>query len=185
MPKKLPKGFDLDTQRRFLTFINDARHPHDLAIRAKAPEKQVLRVRRPRAENLNAGPGDKKVVVKPAVDEKIARKIIDARDARSPLYGFANVEQLLEIADININNWWRDWICLWFGTSRFGSWQEQNYLSTVKVVQAALVHTPDDDHKGRVLLIEQVFGDDHPDEEDYSRTPLWKPECVPATTTRR
>jgi len=53
MSKKQPKQLDLETQRRFLKFINDAQHPRDLAIPIKALEKNVLRVRRPRGDNLN------------------------------------------------------------------------------------------------------------------------------------
>lgn len=180
MSKILPKQLDLETQRRFLKFINDAQHPHDLAIPAKALEKQVLRVRRPRGENINVKPDGKDEDVKLAMDEKMARKIIDARNECSPVYGFFNISQMLEFVDFDFNDWWQDWICILLGFSRNGSWQQLNYQSTVKVAQAVLVHTPDDDHKGRVLLIEQVFGDDptahNLNEEPYSRTPLWKPE---------
>ncbi|VAW93510.1 hypothetical protein MNBD_GAMMA21-1907 [hydrothermal vent metagenome] len=175
MSKKQPKQLDLETQRRFLKFINDAQHPRDLAIPIKALEKNVLRVRRPREDNLNINQEGKDEDVKLAMDEKMARKIIDARNECSPVYGFLNIEQMFEIIDFNFNDWWFNWICILLGFSRNGSWQKLDYQSTVKVAQAALMHTPDDDHKGRVLLIEQVFGNTS-HEADYSRTPLWKPE---------
>ena len=183
MAKKNIIQYEIETQRRFLKFINDAQHPHDLAIPVKALEKKVLRVRRPRGANINDEPCGEDVAVQLVMDEKIARKIIDARNECSPVYGFLNIQQMLEIVDFNFDDWWRDWICILLGRARKGSWQQLSYESCVKVAQAALVHTPDDDHKGRVLLIEQVFGDgdDNPtshnlNEEPYSRTPLWKPE---------
>ena len=182
MSKKQPKQLDLETQRRFLKFINDAQHPSDLAIPINVLEKDVLRVRRPSGEGINIDPDGKDEDVKLAMDEKMAGKIIDARNECSPVYGFLNIEQMFEIVDINFFDWWQDWICILLGFSRNGSWQELNYPSCVKVAQAALVHTPDDDHKGRVLLIEQVFGDEptwhNLNEEPYSRTPLWKPEST-------
>ena len=59
--------------------------------------------------------------------------------------------------------------------SRYGSWAQLDYDTTVNVAQAVLVHTPDDNQEGRVLLIEQVFGDSS-HEAPYTKTPLWKPE---------
>ena len=76
---------------------------------------------------------------------------------------------------LDIGHWWQDWICLNFGVSRYGSWAQLDYDTTVNVAQAVLVHTPDDNQEGRVLLIEQVFGDSS-HEAPYTKTPLWKPE---------
>jgi len=164
MTKKNISQYEIETQRRFLKFINDAQSPHDLTIPIKALEKKILRERRPRVESY-----DEDVAVQLMMDEKSAKKIIDARNEMSPVYGFLNIKQMLDIPNLEFNNGWQGWICRFFGVARFGSWQQLNYQSTVKVAQAALVHTPDDNHKGRVILIEQVFGNTlH--EEDYGRT---------------
>lgn len=176
MTKKAKIQYDIKTQRRFLKFINDAQHPRDLAIPITTLEKNVLRIRHRVGAKNNVRTCHKEGDIALIMDVKIAQKLIDARNELNPVYGFQSIQQMVAIINFDISDWWLNWICPLFGTARNGSWKQLDYCSIIKVAQAALVHTPDDNHKGRVLLIEQVFGDNHPDEETYSRTPLWKPE---------
>ena len=171
MAKKKAMHYEVGTHRRFLAFVNAAQHPHDLIDPSSLPPKQVLRQRGPRAVK----PDQPKLLI----DEKMATRIVAVRNERSPLYGFAHIEQFRDWFDIDIGNWWDDWICRFFGTARYGAWERLDFDTPVSVAQAALVHTPDDDHNGRVLLIEQEHGD-QPGDPPYSRTPLWKPEGTAA-----
>jgi len=173
--KKNVIQYDVDTHRRFLAFLNAAQHPLDLIAPNIPPCNTILRTRIALAVN-NLQP-------QRLIDEKLAQRIIDVRNERSPIIGFTHIEQIRDWFEIDIFDWWNNWICVFFGTARFGAWQRLNYDTCINVAQAALVHTPDDDHYGRVLLIEQVFGDGeinpsghNLNEEDYSRTPLWKPQ---------
>jgi len=170
MGKKNIIQYEISTQRRFLSFINAAQHPHDL-IEPCLRSKQILRECVPRATK----PAQPKLLI----DEKVAKRIIEVRNERSPLYGFAHIEQLRDWLEIDIVDWWVDRICPLFGQARFGSWERLDYDTDINVAQVALVHTPDDDHKGRVILIEQVFGKTS-HEPPYGRTPLWKPEGTTA-----
>ncbi len=182
MSKKSPKHPDVETQRRLLRFLNEARHPVDLSRHEEPPGKNVLRERLPLAlkrKRKLAQEGEQKTgaenAIKPLIDEKTARKILDVRNERSPLYGFADLRQFNDWLDLDISDLLGDWICWRFGRARYGAWEQLDYETPVNVAQSALVHTPDDGHKGRVILIEQVFGDTS-HEPPYGRTPLWKPE---------
>ena len=171
MTKKSDTRYEVATHRRFLSFLNAAQHPHDLIESGLLRPKDVLRQRGPHPVDPDQPQS--------LIDEAIAQRIVAVRNERSPLYGFAHIDQLRDWLDIDIGAWWNGWICLLFGVARYGSWERLAFDTPVNVAQAALLHTPDDDHNGRVILIEQVFGDTS-HETPYSRTPLWKPEGTAA-----
>jgi len=166
--KKKTSEIDVKVHKRFLQFINDARSPMDLIVAPELPTKQLLR-------NIDAHerPLDDKRR-DPIIGKKDAKQIIAARDQRSPLYGFFHIDDIRKIIDVNLDKWLVDWIVPWFGPATRGRWEDTGYDTPVRVAHAALVHTPDDHHNGRVLIIEQGFG-------NVSRTPLWKPEATSHT----
>ncbi len=130
MSKKSPKHPDVETQRRLLRFLNEARHPVDLSRHEEPPGKNVLRERLPLAlkrKRKLAQEGEQKAgaenAIKPLIDEKTARKILDVRNERSLLYGFADLRQFNDWLDPDISDLLGDWICWRFGRARYGAWE--------------------------------------------------------------
>ncbi len=123
--------YEVATHRRFLSFLNAAQHPHDLIESGLLRPKDVLRQRGPHPVDPDQPQS--------LIDEAIAQRIVAVRNERSPLYGFAHIDQLRDWLDIDIGAWWNGWICLLFGVARYGSWERLAFDTPVNVAQAALL----------------------------------------------
>ena len=165
-PKVRP--IDPKVHRRILRFLNAARRPEDLMAR-------------PDAGGGEAGEHGHGLAVKDGnhnhghlMEIELAKRVFEERQRISPLYGYQHIEQLLHIEGPR----WAEIIEVFtfsFGRAVYGKW-EILYSTPVPVAHAALLHTPDDMHAGRVLFLERAH---------YAQTwqtPLWNPEESDPTT---
>lgn len=154
------RQIDPKAHRRFLRFLNDARSPDQLRAPPRIDEGEP-----------DEPPPAVREKIEPLMDADTAKRLFEARDEFSPVYGFAHVRDLLAL----------DWIdpAMFghifpiFGPATYGRWDEL-YDTPVTVAHAALVHTQDDNHAGRVIFIQLAH---------YTptwQTPLWKPEATSA-----
>ncbi len=163
--KKSPvPAIEKNVHRRTLSFLNNAKRPHDLAVLPRN-EVQVLldpehRRKRPfRHDPLVRPPGDE------LCSRQIAERVLDLRDTRFPR-GFASVHDLQTL----LHDAWQDFLrrlLEWFRGRNYGSWSEPYELEDddghLSVVHAAVLNT------GDVLMIEHACHD------GISKTPLWDP----------
>jgi len=157
-------GINSETRQRVLRFLNSATTAESIAGR-EPQDGPVL-------DNPDRGYSGSRTGYDIGIT--VAHRIIDKRlTLGAP--GFINLSQLSNIDGFGHDKF-NDLIYS-FSEASFGKWGEVDYITPgalvpVSVAQAALVHTPDDDDNGRVLLIERtLYG-------ATSRTPLWKPEAL-------
>lgn len=86
---------DPKVQRRILRFLNSARRAEDLTLQ---PNQGVQIIEeRPRFKGPDLHEPLKQPKGKGFLDLKVAKRVIEWRDKNSPLYGFINITQLVEI----------------------------------------------------------------------------------------
>jgi hypothetical protein len=157
---------DLDprTHRRLLNFFNAANTLEDLAFAPQAgipPQEAEPVVRRPDVSEQREPPEQ-------LIDLETALGIMQARDAVSPIHGFAHVDQIRElIGRFNLVDYIA-FLLRCMGPARFGEWSTVGPIHNdqgqpIDVVHAALLHT------GWVMFIEAACG------LAASRTPIWNP----------
>jgi hypothetical protein len=104
-----PTTLDVDVHRRILRFLNDARRPEDLM---RPPRNEVLLVdnqmmrgdERLHLDEHRAHGGAAHPVhaeKAPVIERALAKRVIQARDDYSPLFGFRHISQLLKIPGFN------------------------------------------------------------------------------------
>lgn len=154
------RQIDPKAHRRFLRFLNDARSPDQLRAPPRIDEGEP-----------DEPPPAVREKIEPLMDADTAKRLFEARDEFSPVYGFAHVRDLLALDRIDPAVFGH--IFPIFGPATYGRWDEL-YDTPVTVAHAALVHTQDDNHAGRVIFIQLAH---------YTptwQTPLWKPEATSA-----
>lgn len=94
------KWNDIDprTHRRILRFINAARRPEDLTL----PPNQEIQIieERPGFKGPDLHEPLRRPTRKGFLDLEVAKRVIDWRERNSPLYGYLNIAQILEIEGI-------------------------------------------------------------------------------------
>ncbi len=166
---KLPK-VEPKVHKRMLRFLNAARRPEDLLI----PPHLV-------PGDITGGKlGDREGVanaksVEPLFDITLAKRIFDWREENRPLCGFIRIDDLIGVIDNDLLPGIIGRLIIHFGASVYGAW-ETLYTTPVPVAHAALVHTKDDGHAGRVLFIERIHY------SETSQTPIWDPESGDSAT---
>jgi hypothetical protein len=134
--------------RRILNFVNRVGSPFDL-MQSPAPQMSAEQM-------ADMGPGETATRIQ-LMDAGSAQAIFELREREFPL-GFANINQLAKIANLNILK-----LIQWLSDSMFGSRQTLPYIiprqggGSVSIVHAALLHT------GKVRFL-----DDGP-------APIWDP----------
>jgi len=161
-------GINPETRQRVLRFLNSATTAESIA--GREPQEG------PVYDNPDKGySGTRKGY---DIGITVAHRIIDKRSALGAP-GFINLSQLSDIDGFGHDKF-NDLIYS-FSEASYGKWEEVEYITPISIAQAALVHTPDDNDNGRVLLIERELGNGTNPAGDLidppvSRTPLWKPE---------
>ncbi len=157
---------DLKAHRRFLQFINQARRPDDLL---RPPRNQYIpdQEREFRGPNVH-DPAEHARHEKPLLDRGQAEKILQARAKASPLYGFFNIDQLVEALGRDFFDKFRDRFSSHLSNAAYGEWSTAGSIPIPAtggvergVVHAALLRT------GKVLFIEAACG------VTTSHTPIW------------
>lgn len=98
--KKETRAKDIDprTHRRLLRFLNTARRAEDLTL---APNQGIQVIEeRPAFKGPDLHEPLQRLTPKDFLDVKLAKRVIDWREKNSPLYGFLNITQILEIEGI-------------------------------------------------------------------------------------
>ena len=167
------KEKDADTfvpkvHRRLLRFLNQARQPEDLLL---PPRNQYIPEREPEFRGPNVhDPAEHEHTAKPALEREQAEKILLARDRISPLYGFFNREQLVEVLGPDLLRKYLRLMSMHLDGATFGEWSAAGSIplaatggTEVGVVHGALLRT------GKVLFIAKACVVGQP----ASPTPLW------------
>ncbi len=166
---KLPK-IEVKIHKRILNFLNAANRPEDLQTPPHLIRRDITGAKLDDSDNSKK---DKQF--EPLFDTKTARCVFDWREENRPVGGFAQILDLIDIVDNDILPGIIDGLIYYFGPKFYGAWNTL-YQTPVPVAHAALVHTNDDEHAGRVLFIERVHY------SPTSQTPVWDPESADSAT---
>ena len=164
--KEKPNALDTKVHRRLLRFINGARRPEDLMHppRNRYIPEQEREFRGPNQHDPEEHHRDDK----PLLAHEHAAKLLLARDAASPLYGFLNRDAIAHVLQPHILREYLHWFSMHLGGATYGEWSTAGTIPVAAtggvargVVHAAVLRT------GKVLFIEAACG------VSVSNTPLW------------
>lgn len=139
--KRNSPKLDLKTQRRILRFINNARSPQQLV---DGPEKPFAE----HAEHRGRGHPDPHEIrdahlkSRQLLDLEEEKKLIELRGRRSPLYGFLNLDELLENRNLKP---FLDALSVHLSAAAKGEWQRPFSIPGAmdRPIHAALLRTGD------------------------------------------
>ncbi len=162
---KLPK-VEPKVHKRILRFLNAANRPEDLQVPPHLIQRDIT--------GKKLGDANLKKT-DPIFDEKSAKCVFDWREENRPAGGYIQIQDLIGVIDNKILPGIIDRLVFYFGPSVYGAWVTL-YETPVPVAHAALIHTTDDGHAGRVLFIERIHY------SPTSQTPVWNPESDDSAT---
>jgi len=153
-----PRKPELDrrAQRRVLRFLNDARRPQDLAAGPRRVVHTHVELAGVKGPDLHEPMPEHEI--EPVINRELAERLIAWRDEHSPLYGFLNIRQFLDLIPEGL----LDDLIGAFGASAYGQWDDPIDIPAAydRPVHAALLRD------GRVLFFGLPNGDN---------TFLWNP----------
>lgn len=160
-------GIDVKRHRRILRFLNAAHRPRDLMQR---PIRDIPLYDGRLMEGVHEHEPEEEPKRIPLFDKDMAARVLQERETISPIYGFRNIRQVLDLEEFNARLF-RD-LATAFSAAVYGEWETLYDGLTPdrtprRVYHAALLHT------GRVLFLPNAYLTD---------TVLWDPEDAdPAT----